>query len=79
MCRYSNLLSYEGSRDSDPRYVILARIKQPPYPFVVNLHLTTLVGERPPNAWDDTIDAARNTRQQQLRPRDGPGATQYHR
>ena len=23
-------LSYEGSRDSDPRYVILARIKQPP-------------------------------------------------
>lgn len=60
-------LSYEGSRDSDPRYVILARIKQPPYPFIVNLHLTTLVGERPPNAWDDTIDAARNTRQQQLR------------
>jgi len=59
-------LSYEGSRDTDPRYVILGRIKQPPYAYVVNLHLTTLVGERGPTAWEDVVDAARITRQQQL-------------
>lgn len=59
-------ISYEGSRDSDPRYVILARIKQPPYPYVVNLHLSTLVGERGPVAWSDVIDSARMTRYQQL-------------
>jgi len=60
-------LSYEGSRDSDPRYVILARIKQAPFPYVLNLHLTTLVGERPPHAWDDVIDAAQSTRHLQLK------------
>ncbi len=59
-------LSYEGNRDTDPRYVILSRIKQPPYPYIVNLHLTTLVGERGPSAWSDIVDAARLTRQQQL-------------
>ena len=59
-------LSYEGSRDSDPRYVIIGRIQHPPYPYVVNLHLTTLMGERPPRAWDDIRDAARLTRHQQL-------------
>lgn len=59
-------LTYEGSRDTDPRYVILSRIKAAPFPFVVNVHLTTLVGERGPSAWADVIDAARLTRQQQL-------------
>ncbi len=59
-------LSYEGSRDTDPRYVILGRVKQPPFPYIVNLHLTTLVGERGSSAWSDVIDAARLTRQQQL-------------
>ncbi len=38
--------SYEGSRDTDPRYVILARLKHDPFPFVLNLHLSTLTGER---------------------------------
>lgn len=38
---------YEGNRDTDPRYAILSRINQPTfYPYLVNVHLTTLVGER---------------------------------
>ncbi len=38
---------YEGTRDTDPRYAILTRIRHEPFsPFVVNVHLTTLVGER---------------------------------
>ena len=59
-------VSYEGSRDTDPRYVILTRLKQAPYPFVLNLHLTTLVGERGENAWSEVVDAARITRSQQI-------------
>lgn len=38
--------SYEGTRDTDPRYVILGRIALGEVnPFVVVTHLTTLVGE----------------------------------
>jgi endonuclease/exonuclease/phosphatase family metal-dependent hydrolase len=59
-------LTYEGTRNTDPRYVILARLMKAPYPFILNLHLTTLVGERGPRAWQDTIDAARLTRSQQI-------------
>ena len=59
-------VTYEGSRDTDPRYVILTRLKQAPYPFVLNLHLTTLVGERGENAWSEVVDAARITRSQQI-------------
>ena len=36
-------LSYEGNRDTDPRYVLLAR-ERGASPFIANLHLTTLVG-----------------------------------
>ncbi len=32
--------------DTEPRYAVLARIKHPPFPFVVGTHFTTLVGER---------------------------------
>jgi endonuclease/exonuclease/phosphatase family metal-dependent hydrolase len=39
--------AYEGSRDTDPRFAIISRVSSPPTdPFVVNLHLTTLIGER---------------------------------
>jgi len=38
--------AYEGTRDTDPRFALIARIKQSPFPFVTTLHLTTLVGER---------------------------------
>ncbi|MEA4811785.1 MAG: endonuclease/exonuclease/phosphatase family protein [Anaerolineaceae bacterium] len=58
--------AYEGTRNTDPRYVILTRLKREPYPFILNLHLTTLVGERGPKAWKDTVDAARVTRAQQI-------------
>jgi endonuclease/exonuclease/phosphatase family metal-dependent hydrolase len=58
--------SYEGSRDTDPRYVILARLKHDPFPFVLNLHLSTLTGERGENAWSEVVDAARVTRSQQI-------------
>jgi endonuclease/exonuclease/phosphatase family metal-dependent hydrolase len=59
-------LSYEGSRDTDPRYVILTRLKQDPYPYAMNLHLTTLVGERGDHVWSEVVDAARLTRSQQI-------------
>lgn len=59
-------LSYEGTRDTDPRYVILTRLKQEPSPFVMNLHLTTLVGERGDHIWSEVVDAARLTRSQQI-------------
>lgn len=58
--------SYEGSRDTDPRFVILTRLRQAPFPFILNLHLTTLVGERGENAWSEVVDAARITRSQQI-------------
>jgi len=38
---------YQGNRDTEPRYALLARIqKEPIYPFVIGVHFTTLVGER---------------------------------
>jgi endonuclease/exonuclease/phosphatase family metal-dependent hydrolase len=38
---------YQGTRDTDPRYAIISRVSLPPInPFVVNTHLTTLLGER---------------------------------
>lgn len=59
-------LVYEGTRNTDPRFVILSRLKVAPYPYILNLHMTTLVGERGANAWQDSIDAGRATRQQQM-------------
>ncbi len=38
---------YEGSRDTEPRAALMARIgRAPHYPVVIGLHLSTLVGER---------------------------------
>jgi len=38
---------YQGNRDTEPRYALLARIKKEPiHPFIVGVHFTTLVGER---------------------------------
>ena len=59
-------LSYEGTRDTDPRYVILSRLKQDPFPYIINLHLTTLVGERGDHVWSEVSDAAKLTRSQQM-------------
>jgi endonuclease/exonuclease/phosphatase family metal-dependent hydrolase len=38
---------YGGTRDTDPRCAVLARIDRAPlFPFVIGVHLTTLLGER---------------------------------
>ncbi|MFQ6100143.1 MAG: endonuclease/exonuclease/phosphatase family protein [Anaerolineae bacterium] len=38
---------YQGNRDTEPRYALIARINKPPiFPFVVGVHFTTLVAER---------------------------------
>lgn len=58
--------SYEGNRDTDPRFALLARLKQPPYPFVVTLHLTTLVGERKPKTKPKRIEQSHLMRHQQV-------------
>ncbi len=40
-------LQYLGNRDTDPRFVILARLgSKPLYPYVLVTHFTTLMGER---------------------------------
>lgn len=40
-------LQYEGNRDTDPRYALLARIQADAVsPFIIGTHLSTLVGER---------------------------------
>ena len=57
---------YEGTRDTDPHYVIISRLKASPHPYILNLHLTTLVGERGENAWSSTIEAAEMARSKQI-------------
>lgn len=38
---------YQGNRDTEPRYAVLARVNRAPiFPFVVGVHFTTLVAER---------------------------------
>jgi len=38
---------YQGNRDSEPRYALIARINRAPvFPFVLGVHFTTLVAER---------------------------------
>ena len=38
---------YQGNRDTEPRYALIARInKTPVFPFVLGVHFTTLVAER---------------------------------
>ncbi len=59
--------SYEGTRDTDPRFAIIGRLKVPPYPFVITLHLSTLVGERPPVAAAEKIEGSQNLRIQQIK------------
>lgn len=57
---------YEGTRDTDPRFVILTRLMVPPYPFVLNLHLTTLVGERGTNVQPKIVEKAQQIRAEQI-------------
>ena len=59
-------LTYEGTRDTDPRFAIIARIKRAPFPYLVNLHLTTLVGERGAEPQEGVIRMARELRTEQI-------------
>ena len=60
-------VSYEGNRDTDPRYALLARLKEPPSPFIATLHLTTLLGERKPQPAPNKIEQSHLMRYQQLK------------
>jgi len=59
-------LTYEGTRDTDPRFAIIARVRQAPFPYLVNLHLTTLVGERGDAPDPAVIQSARELRAEQI-------------
>jgi len=59
-------LRYEGTRDTDPRYVILTRLKRSPFPYLVNLHLTTLIGERGEAKEDAIVARAQQLRAEQI-------------
>lgn len=59
--------TYEGTRDTDPRYAVIGRLKVPPYPFVITTHLSTLVNERPPGSIPEKIEASRTLRTQQVK------------
>ncbi len=58
---------YEGNRDTEPRFCLLARLKQSPFPFVATLHLSTLVGERPPHVFKHKVEESHLMRYQQIR------------
>jgi len=58
--------TYEGNRDTDPRFVLLSRLNVAPFPFVATLHLTTLVGERQPQPPNNKIEKAQLLRHQQI-------------
>ena len=57
---------YEGTRDTDPRYALIARIKKAPFPYAVTLHLTTLVGERVAQPDSEIVARARKLRYMQI-------------
>jgi len=59
--------AYEGNRNTDSRFALLTRLKEPPFPFVVTLHLTTLVGERKPKPQPNLIEEAHLLRYMQIR------------
>lgn len=58
---------YEGTRDTDPRFVLISRLKTAPFPFVATLHLTTMLGERAPQRLPAKLEAAQILRYQQIR------------
>ena len=58
---------YKGSRDTEPRFAILSRLQQPPYPFIATVHLTTLMGERHPPLSRNKIEQSHLMRDQQVR------------
>ena len=58
--------SYEGTRDTEPRFALLSRLKESPSPFITSLHLTTLVGERYPKSSRKKIQQSHLMRYEQV-------------
>ncbi|MDY6866501.1 MAG: endonuclease/exonuclease/phosphatase family protein [Chloroflexota bacterium] len=58
--------SYEGSRDTESRFALLSRLKTSPHPFVITLHLTTLVGEHNDKVRKNIIKKSHLLRHQQI-------------
>jgi endonuclease/exonuclease/phosphatase family metal-dependent hydrolase len=59
---------YQGDRDTDPRAALIGRVgRAPHYPFVVGLHLTTLVGERGERVIEGKPEQAAAMREEQAR------------
>lgn len=58
--------AYEGNRDTEPRFALLARLKTSPHPFIATLHLTTLVGEHKPALRKNIIKKSHLLRHQQV-------------
>lgn len=58
---------YKGNRDTEPRFAVLARLLQPPFPYIATLHLTTLMGERHPPLTRNKIEESHFLRDQQVR------------
>jgi len=59
-------IAYEGTRDTEPRSALLARFKEPPHPYIATLHLSTLVGERPPQNRPGKVEESQLLRHQQV-------------
>ena len=59
-------VTYEGNRDTESRFAILSRLNVAPFPFSATLHLTTLVGERQPEAPQSRVKQAQRLRAQQI-------------
>jgi endonuclease/exonuclease/phosphatase family metal-dependent hydrolase len=63
-------VQYQGNRDTDPRHIVLARIKAGAVsPFIVAIHLSTLVGERGGDQGEipGKVEEAREMRCEQVR------------
>jgi len=58
--------AYEGTRDTEPRLALLARLKENPFPYITSLHLTTLVGERHPRSSRKKIQQSHLMRYEQV-------------
>ena len=58
--------SYEGTRDTEPRFALLSRLKEAPFPYIASLHLTTLVGERRPKSSRKKIEQSHMMRYEQI-------------
>ncbi len=59
---------YQGNRDTDPRFALVSRINySPTYPFVIDVHFSTLMGERGRYAVPGKLEEAELLRIKQAR------------